>query len=95
MYDQEIAECYRRINLSRSLNTLINSNPDFKQLIVDGYLRDEVLKHSLNINADKSGTVAFLEAVQQFRAYLDRVLTDGEQAQVDLNNYQQLLQDGQ
>lgn len=95
MYDVEIAECYRRIHLARSLNVLVNSNPDFRTVVVDGFLRDEVLKHSLNINADKSGTVAFLECVHTFRQYLDRVLAEGEQATVDLNNYQHLLQDGQ
>lgn len=95
MYDAEIAECYRRIHLARALNVLENSNPDFRLIVVDGFLRDEVLKHSLNINADKSGTVAFLECVHTFRQYLDRVLREGEQATIDLNNYQLLLQDGQ
>lgn len=95
MYDKEIAECYRRIRLGASLNTLLNSNPDFRSVIVDGLLRDEVLKHSLNINDDKSGTVAFLEGVSTFKQYLDRVLSDAEQAHRDLENYQQLLQDGQ
>jgi hypothetical protein len=93
MYDAEIADCYRRIRVAQSLNVLV-SNPDFKAIIVDGFLRDEVLKRSLNINADKSGTVAFLESVQTFRQYLDRVVSDGEQATIDLNEYQQLIQDG-
>lgn len=95
MYDLEIAECYRRIRLGASLNTLLKSNPDFKSVIVDGFLHDEVLRHSLNINTDKSGTVTFLKGVQTFKQYLDRVLADAEQAQIDLSNYQQLLQDGQ
>ena len=94
MYDAEIAECHRRLNLSRSLNTLLNTNPDFKALIVDGFMRDEVLQHSLNINADKSGTVTFLKGVQTFKQYLQRVTAEGEQAQIDLYNYQQLIQDG-
>jgi hypothetical protein len=95
MYDQEIAECYRRIRLGGSLNTLLNNNPDFRSLIADGFLRDAVLQHSININSDESGTVAFLKGVQVFRAYLDRVAAEAEQAQIDLLNYQQLIQDGQ
>lgn len=94
MYDKEIAECYRRIRAGGSLNTLLNNNPDFRSLIVEGFLRDSVLQHSLNINADESGTVAFLKGVQVFKAYLDQVATEAEQAQLDLQNYQQLLQDG-
>ena len=94
MYDQEIAECYRRIRAGASLNTLLNSNPDFKALIVEGFLKDAVLQHSLNINADESGTVAFLKGVQIFRGYLTQVLNEAEQAQRDLLEYQQLLQDG-
>ncbi len=94
MYDREIAECYRRIHAGASLNTLLNNNPDFKAVIVEGFLKDAVLQHSLNINADESGTVAFLKGVQVFRKHLSQVLADAEQAQIDLQNYQQLIQDG-
>jgi hypothetical protein len=94
MYDREIAECYRRIRLGASLNTLLNNNPDFRSLVVDGFLRDEVLQHSLNINSNESGTVSFLKGVQTFKSYLTRVEKDAEQAQIDLANYQQLIQDG-
>jgi hypothetical protein len=94
MYDQEIAECYRRIRAGASLNTLLNNNPDFKVLIVEGFLKEAVLQHSLNINADESGTVSFLKGVQVLSGYLTKVLTDAEQAQKDLLEYQQLLQDG-
>ena len=94
MYDIEIAECYRRIHAGASLNTLLNNNPDFKALIVEGFLKEAVLQESVNINDDESGTVAFLKGVQVFRKYLTKVLTEAEQAQVDLQNYQQLLQDG-
>ena len=94
MYDREIADCYRRIHAGASLNTLLNSNPDFKAVVVEGFLKDAVLQHSLNINADESGTVAFLKGVQVFRDYLTRVLTEADQAQKDLLEYQQLLQDG-
>ena len=95
MYDREIAECYQRIRAGASLNTLLNNNPDFKAVIVEGFLKEAVLQHSLNINADESGTVAFLKGVQVFRHYLTQVLADAEQAQIDLTNYQQLIQDGQ
>lgn len=94
MYDAEIAECYRRIRLSESLNTLENSNPDFKAIITEGFLRDAVLEHSLNINRDKSGTVTFLKGVQTFKGYLDQIRLEGEQARIDLHNYQRLIQDG-
>ena len=94
MYDKEIAECYRRIRAGASLNTLLNNNPDFRSLIVEGFLRDAVLQHSLNINADESGTVAFLKGVQVLTNYLNQVQSDAEQAHIDLENYQQLLQDG-
>lgn len=94
MYDAELAECHRRIALGNSLNTLLNHNPDFRKLIAEGFLRDAVLQHSLNINADKSGTVTFLKGVQTFRNYLNKVEAEAEQAIVDLGNYQQLLQDG-
>lgn len=94
MYDKEIAECYRRIRAGASLNTLLNNNPDFNSLVVEGFLKEAVLQESLNINVDESGTVAFLKGVQVFRRYLDRVAADAEQAQIDLQNYQQLLQDG-
>ena len=94
MYDAEIAECQRRIAMGNALNTLLNTNPDFQLLIARGFLRDEVLRQSLNINSDKSGTVTFLEAVQTFKAYLDRVSSEAEQAHMDLRNYQQLPQDG-
>lgn len=95
MYDQEIAECYRRIRLGASLNTLQNNNPDFRSLIVDGLFRDAVLQHSLNINNDESGTVEFLKSVAVLRRYLDRIHAEAEQAQIDLDNYQQLIKDGQ
>ncbi len=95
MYDAEIAECQRRIALGQSLNTLVNSNPDFRVLIVEGFLRDAVLQHSLNINEDKSGTVRFLKGVHTFKTYLEQMKLDAEQAVLDLRNYQQMLQDGQ
>lgn len=94
MYDKEIAECYRRIRLGASLNTLLNNNPDFRSLIVDGYMKDEVLQHSLKINSDENVTVTFLKGVQTFKHYLSKVEAEAEQAQIDLSNYQQLIQDG-
>lgn len=94
MYDKEIAECYRRIRAGASLNTLLNNNPDFKAVVVEGFLKDAVLEHSLNINADESGTVSFLKGVQVFSDYLRKVLAEAEQAQKDLYEYQQLIQDG-
>lgn len=94
MYDQEIAECRRRIRLGASLNTLLNSNPDFQAVIRDGYLRDEVLKQSININSDENGTVTFLKGVSVFQKYLMKVLSDADQAHHDLANYQQLIKDG-
>lgn len=94
MYDTEIAECYRRIRAGASLNTLLNNNPDFRSLIVEGFLKDAVLQHSLNINVDESGSVSFLKGVQVFYAYLNQVRSEAEQAQIDLENYQQLIQDG-
>jgi hypothetical protein len=94
MYDQEIAECYRRIRLGASLNTLLNSNPDFQAVVAHGFLRDEVLLQSININSDESGTVTFLKGVQVFRKYLTKILAEAEQAHIDLKNFQQLIQDG-
>ena len=94
MYDQEISECYRRIRLGASLNTLLNNNPDFQSLISEGFMRDAVLEHSLKINADESGTVSFLKGVQVFTDYLSQVRNEAQQAQIDLGNYQQLIQDG-
>ena len=94
MYDREIAECRRLIRAGESLNTLLNNNPDFRALIVEGFLKDAVLQHSLNINVDESGTVSFLKGVQVFSKYLTDVQTRAEQAHIDLENYQQLIQDG-
>jgi hypothetical protein len=88
-----MAECRRRITLAASLYTLLNHNPDFKAVIKDGFLHDAVLQHSLNINRDKSGTIAFLKAVSTFKDYLDSITREGEQAQIDLLNYQELQQD--
>ena len=93
MYDVEIAECRRRIALGDSLNSLLNHNPDFRAVVVQGFLRDAVLEQSLNINANKSGTVQFLKAAAVFKAYLDRTIADAEQARIDLTNYLQLIQD--
>jgi len=93
MYDQEIAECYRRIALGNSLVSLTEFNPDFKAVVLDGFLRDEVLAQSLNININKSSTIAFLRGAATFSKYLEKVKSDAAQAQVDLTNYQQLLQD--
>ncbi len=93
MYDLEIAECRRKIAMGQSLNALFNYNPDFKVVIKDGFLRDEVLNKSLNINKDKNDTVQFLRAVSTFRSYLDKIEAEAEQAQIDLVNYQQLIQD--
>lgn len=95
MYDVEIAECYRRIRLGASLNTLLNSNPDFQALVVQGFLRDEVLRQSININSDENGTVTFLKGVNMFRSYLEKIRAEAEQAHQDLANYQQLIKDGQ
>lgn len=92
-YDKEIAECYRRIRLAEKLNSLLNHNPDFKEVVLDGFLHNEVVRQGLNINADKSGSVQFLKAASTFKQYLDRVLREAEQAHIDLANYQQLLQD--
>ena len=94
MYDKEMAECSRRIRLGHSLNILESNNPDFRSLVVEGFLRDEVLLHSLNINRDESGTVSFLKGVHTFKQYLEKVALEAEQAQIDLHNYQQLLKDG-
>lgn len=94
MHDIEMAECRRRMMLAASLKTLMNHNPDFKAVIIQGFLHDAVLKHSLNINGDKSGSISFLKAAASFNAYLEQVIRDGEQAQIDLINYQELQQDG-
>lgn len=89
-----MTECRRRITLAASLYTLQNHNPDFKSVIKDGFLHDAVLQQSLNINGDKSGTIGFLKAVATFKSYLDSIIREGEQAQIDLINYQELQQDG-
>lgn len=94
MHETEMAECRRRIALAASLYSLRNHNPDFMSVVIQGFLHDAVLKHSLNINGDKNGTITFLKAVATFNAYLDKVALEGEQAQIDLQNYQELQQDG-
>ena len=94
MYDAEIRECTRRIALGASLNILENSNPDWHVLIQQGLLQEAVLHHADSINRDESGTVTFLKGVQTFKAYLERVRLEAEQAHIDLRNYQQLPQDG-
>lgn len=94
MHEPEMAECRRRIALAASLYSLMNHNPDFKSVILQGFLHDAVLQHSLNINGDKSGSISFLKAAATFNAYLERITRDGEQAQIDLLNYQELQQDG-
>lgn len=94
MHETEMAECRRRIALAASLHTLLNFNPDFKAVIQQGFLHDAVLQHSLNINGNRKGSISFLKAAATFKNYLDTVLADGEQAQVDLLNYQELQQDG-
>lgn len=94
MYDREIADCQRRILLGQALNTLLNHNPDFRRVITEGFMRDEVLAQSLNINHNKPATIQFLRGVSTLKGYLDRVMTDAEQAQIDLTNFQQLIQDG-
>jgi hypothetical protein len=94
MYTQEIEDCHRRIALGNSLTTLLNYNPDFKAVITQGLLHDEVLKKSLGIVANEREATEFLKAVVVLRTYLDKVLADGEQAQMDLMNYMNLIQDG-
>ncbi len=94
MYDRAIADCQRRILLGQALNTLLNHNPDFRRVITEGFMRDEVLVQSLNINHNKPATIQFLKGVATLKTYLDRVLADAEQAQIDISNYQQLIQDG-
>lgn len=95
MYLQEIEECRRRIALGNSLFSLVNHNPDFRVVIMQGLLHDEVLARALNINADKSGTIEFLKAATAFKKYLDKVRLEADQAQVDLTNYTNLIQDAQ
>lgn len=85
-YSVEIADCRRRMTLGASLNALLN-NPDFKSVVAQGYLHDEIVRRGLNINADKSGTIQFLKAAGTFKEYLDFVKRDAEQAQIDLNGY--------
>lgn len=94
MYSQEIDDCKRRIALGNSLITLLNHNPDFRAVFMEGLLHDEVLKQSLAIHANEKTTVEFLKAVTILRSYLDKVLAEGEQAQIDLANYMNLIQDG-
>jgi len=93
MYTLEIDECRRRIALGNSLNSLLNHNPDFKVLFVQGLLHDEVLAQSLNITTKEDDTIEFLKAVAVLKKYLDKVQLEAEQAQVDLMNYMNLLQD--
>jgi len=93
MYTQEIDECRRRMRLRDSLLTLLYHNPDFAAVFSDGLLHDEVLKQSLAINTNESVTVEFLKAIAVLKTYLDKVLAEGEQAQVDLLNYMNLIQD--
>lgn len=90
-YIEEMAECRRRIDLGKSLNALLTINPDFKNVVVEGYLKNEVLRQSLNINEDKSGTVSFLRGVATFNDFLTRVKKEADQAVIDLANYQDLL----
>lgn len=91
MHETEMVECRRRIALGASLNTLLKYNPDFKAVITDGFLRDEVLAQSLNINNNKPATIQFLDGAATFKAYLDKVLAEALQAQMDLTEYQNLL----
>jgi hypothetical protein len=90
-YIEEMAECRRRIALGKSLNALLTINPDFKLVVLEGYLKDEILRRSLNINADKSGTVSFIKGVAHFNDYLKRVQLESDQAVIDLANYQNLI----
>ncbi len=92
MYHEAIVECQRRIELGNSLRMLMQ-NPDYQKIISEGFLRDEVLKKSLNINKDKSGTVQFLKGVSTLNEYFCFILTDAEVAKSDLNNHLQLIQD--
>jgi hypothetical protein len=85
-HSKAIAECRQRIALGVSLNALLN-NPDFKAVVTEGFLHDAVVKRGLNINADKSGSIQFLKAASTFKAHLDYVMRDAEQATLDLNGY--------
>jgi hypothetical protein len=91
MHIEEMAECRRRIDLGKSLNALLSFNPDFKNVVIEGFLKHEVLRVSLNINADKSGTVGFLKGVAVFNDYLKKVQSEADQAAKDLANFQDLI----
>jgi hypothetical protein len=92
-HEPEMAKLRHAVDLGNSLNTLLNFNPDFKKLVVEGFLRDAVLASSLNINADKSGTVGFLRGAAVFNDYLKKVRAEAEQARIDLENYRNLPPD--
>ena len=85
-HSHAIADCRRRIALGLTLNTLL-TNPEFKTVVIEGFLRDKVLEQGLNINVDKSGSIQFLKAAAAFKKYLDFVKADAEQAQIDLTGY--------
>lgn len=93
MYDKEIAELRAVMSRGSSLNMLLNHNPDFKAVVLEGFLRDEILARSLNINADESGTLQFLKAAAVFNAYLKKVQAEADAAQVSLNEHLNLIQD--
>ena len=88
--DRDIAANKRLIEMAQSLDRL-ESNPDFKKIIADNYLRDEAvrlvhLKGETTMQNDKSQRTITLDidAIGSFAQFLSTIRKAGRNAQGSL-----------
>lgn len=90
------AEAKRKVDLKNKLDKLM-SNREFKTLITEGYLKDELVRLGLisastptrsEVTAD---TVEKIKAVAHFDMYLRNVITQGMMAEQELENFEDEL----
>lgn len=87
----ELKEVVKKRN--RVLN--LAKNPDFKEIILEGFVKDEAVRLTGLIGEegfDQEGVQADLRCIAAFQRYLRRVEREGDQAEKSVADHEEMLE---
>lgn len=76
----------------------LTDNRDFKELVLEGYLRDEAIRLA-HISADgnmkeyRDEIMLSMQGISLFRQFMQNIIRMGDMAQAELYDYEQALDD--
>lgn len=96
--EQSIEHAQGRVNKAKKVLALLDY-PDFKEIVVKGYFEQEAIR-MVALYGDGTGTPEMLADLQKdmhgvgaFRRFLSAIVQDGRQAESDLQNNKEALQE--